>query len=65
MAIQDFIFRSVTLPVICAALLTPQQQPIPAAPQLSPTVHPAIPTNPSDLWLVPSESDRSARMVQF
>jgi soluble lytic murein transglycosylase len=62
-AIQDFIFRSVTLPVLCAALLTPQQQAIPAAPQLSPTAHPAIPTNLSDLWLVPPDSERSARAV--
>jgi peptidoglycan lytic transglycosylase len=62
-AIQDLIFRSLTLPVLCAVLLTPQQPSIPAAPQLSPTVHPAIPTNLSDLWLVPSEADRSARVV--
>jgi len=62
-AIQDLIFRSVTLPVLCAALLTPQQPSIPAAPQLSPTVHPAIPTNLSDLWLVPSDADRNARVV--
>ena len=63
MAIQDFIFRSVAVPVLCAVLLTPQQQAIPAAPQLAPTVHPAIPTNLSDLWLVPSDSDRSPRAV--
>ena len=63
MGIYDFMFRSVTLPVLCAALLTPQQQSIPAAPQLAPTVHPAIPSNPSDLWLVPSEDDRSPRSI--
>ena len=61
MAIHDFIFRSITLPALCAALLTPQQASIPAAPQLLPTVHPAIPSNPSDLWLVPAENERSAR----
>lgn len=55
------MFRSLTLPVLCAALLLPQQQPIPTAPQLSPTVHPAIPSNPSDLWLVPLETDRVPR----
>ncbi len=49
--------------MLCAALLTPQQPAIPAAPQLSPTVHPAIPTNLSDLWLVPPETDRSSRVV--
>ena len=63
MAIQGFIFRAVTLPVLCAVLLTPQQQPIPTAPQLSPTVHPAIPGTLSDLWLVPSDADRGARAV--
>ena len=29
--------------------------------QLAPTVHPTLPSNPSDLWLVPSESDRASR----
>ena len=62
MGIHDFILRS----LICAAVLTPQDQPQPpAAPpaQLVPTVHPAIPTNPSDLWLVPSETDRAPRAL--
>jgi peptidoglycan lytic transglycosylase len=58
--IHEFIFRSVTLPVVCAALLVPQQ-PAPSVSQLTPTVHPAIPSNPSDLWLVPSEADRGPR----
>jgi soluble lytic murein transglycosylase len=62
-AILDFLFRSATLPVLCAALLMPQQQPIPAAPELAPTVHPAIPSTLSDLWLVPAATDRSARSV--
>ena len=30
-------------------------------PQLAPTVHPALPSNPSELWLVPSDNDRAAR----
>jgi len=51
------------LPALCAALLTPQQPSIPAAPQLVPTVHPAIPSNPSDLWLVPAETERATRSV--
>lgn len=55
------MFRSITLPALFAALLTPQQPSIPAAPQLLPTVHPAIPSNPSDLWLVPAENERSTR----
>lgn len=29
--------------------------------KLTPTAHAALPDDPSDLWLVPSESDRSAR----
>jgi soluble lytic murein transglycosylase len=60
--IQDFILRS----FLCAAVLLPQeppQQPIVGTPQLVPTVHPALPTNPSDLWLVPSETDRTPRAV--
>ena len=31
--------------------------------QIAPTVHPALPRDASDLWLVPSGSDRSARTV--
>lgn len=61
--IQDLMIRSATIPVFCAALLASQQPSIPAAPQLAPTVHPTIPSNPSDLWLVPSETDRAARAV--
>jgi soluble lytic murein transglycosylase len=34
-----------------------------AAAQLAPTVHPALPPNASDLWLVPSERDRAARTI--
>jgi peptidoglycan lytic transglycosylase len=60
-AIYDFTPRSALLPMVCALLLTPAQQSPPAAPQLVPTVHPALSSSPSDLWLVPSESDRSAR----
>ncbi len=29
--------------------------------QLAPTAHPALPENPSDLWLVPAERDRAAQ----
>ena len=31
--------------------------------QLVPTLHPALPSNATDLWLVPSESDRAARTL--
>src|SRR6185503_3280220 len=47
--------------MVCALLLTPAQQSPPPAPQLVPTAHPALSSSPSDLWLVPSETDRSAR----
>ena len=47
--------------MVCALLLTPAQQSPPPAPQLVPTVHPALSSSPSDLWLVPSASDRSSR----
>lgn len=33
------------------------------APELAPTLHPALPSNPTDLWLVPSASDRAARTL--
>ena len=35
--------------------------PVTTAGQLAPTVHPALPSNPSDLWLVPAASDRASR----
>jgi peptidoglycan lytic transglycosylase len=59
--IYELTPRSALWPLVCALLLTPAQQSPPATPQLVPTVHPALSTSPSDLWLVPSESDRSAR----
>src|SRR5262245_64881473 len=56
-----FTPRSALLPVVCALLLTPPQQSSPAPPQLVPTVHPTLSSSASDLWLVPPETDRSAR----
>jgi soluble lytic murein transglycosylase len=48
--------------ILCLALLwAPAPQSGPPPEQLAPTVHPALPSNPSDLWLVPSEHDRAAR----
>jgi soluble lytic murein transglycosylase len=35
--------------------------PVPTVGQLGPTLHPALPSNPSDLWLVPSTTDRASR----
>jgi len=34
---------------------------VPSVDQLAPTIHPALPSNPSDLWLVPSANDRASR----
>jgi soluble lytic murein transglycosylase len=45
--------------VFCAVLFpAPQSAP---PPLLAPTEHPALPERESDLWLVPSDSDRAAR----
>ena len=44
------------------AAVPPPGTPAPDA-QLEATIHPALPPNPSDLWLVPSESDRAARSL--
>jgi len=54
------------VPLIGAARQTPppSAQPPTAPPaQLAPTVHPALPEDPSDLWLVPSERERAARTI--
>ena len=39
----------------------PSGPPVDAQGKLTPTAHAALPDNASDLWLVPSESDRSTR----
>jgi soluble lytic murein transglycosylase len=58
-AIKHLIHRPT---ILCLALLwTPAQQSGPLPEQLAPTVHPALPSSPSELWLVPSERDRAAR----
>jgi TolA-binding protein len=54
-------FRPAILPFAFCALLLPGPQEVQTSPQLAPTVHPALPENQSDLWLVPSDSDRAAR----
>jgi soluble lytic murein transglycosylase len=40
---------------------TPATPAVPSVGQLGPTVHPTLPSNPSDLWLVPSATDRASR----
>lgn len=75
MIINAFRFRAAVLSIACALLAVrvlhaapvagqeaavPSQPPVPAE-QLAPTVHPALPSNPSELWLVPSENDRASR----
>ena len=59
MAIYHLIHRPAILSL--ALLLAPAAQSGSPPQQLVPTVHPALPSNPSDLWLVPSENDRAAR----
>jgi len=53
------------LALLAAPLGQSAQPPVSDAPQqpaeLAPTVHPTLPSNPSELWLVPSENDRAAR----
>jgi soluble lytic murein transglycosylase len=62
--INDLFIRPVIL--LGALLAGPQSAPpetVGATPQLAPTIHPALPSNPSDLWLVPSERDLAARTI--
>jgi soluble lytic murein transglycosylase len=55
--------------IVASPYAAPVQDPsgavAPPAPpsQLAPTLHPVLPSNPSDLWLVPSENDRASRSV--
>jgi peptidoglycan lytic transglycosylase len=60
-AIKDLLHRPAILSFTCALLFVPTPQSVPATTQLGPTAHPALPSNPSELWLVPSERDRAAR----
>jgi tetratricopeptide (TPR) repeat protein len=71
---NPFRTRPIALTILWALLATPvvsgrqaaqaPPPPTPAVPtvgQLGPTVHPTLPSNPSDLWLVPSANDRTSR----
>ena len=60
-SINYLINRPAILSFACALLFVPAPQSVPATPQLGPTVHPVLPSSPSELWLVPSEKDRAAR----
>lgn len=55
--------RGVRLAVLLWIACAPVRPLAQEAPQLVPTLHPALPANPSDLWLVPSENDRAARTL--
>ncbi|MEP6917347.1 MAG: transglycosylase SLT domain-containing protein, partial [Acidobacteriota bacterium] len=72
MVINSLFSRPGILVLVVGSIFAPGPQsdqappPAPAAQedaQLAPTVHPALPTNASDLWLVPSETDRAARTL--
>ena len=47
--------------LLVAGLLVAAAQSATSSAQLAPTAHPALPSNPTELWLVPSENDRAAR----
>ena len=49
------------LPLVLLGVAFLAGVPAGASAQLAPTTHPALPRSESDLWLVPSASDRSAR----
>ncbi len=50
--------------LVCAGFLLAPAVPFTQdQPELVPTVHPALPSNAIDLWLVPSENDRAARSL--
>jgi peptidoglycan lytic transglycosylase len=49
--------------VLFALLLLARMSPAQDVVELAPTVHPALPSNASDLWLVPSGTDRAARTL--
>ena len=53
--------RSPIVPFALCALLLPESQGTNSPAQLRPTEHAALPSEASDLWLVPSAKDRAAR----
>jgi soluble lytic murein transglycosylase len=56
--IRGWVLATVSAVLLGAAFPSAQD---PA--ELVPTVHPALPSNASDFWLVPSENDRAARTL--
>jgi soluble lytic murein transglycosylase len=58
-AIYNLLHRPALLTLALLAVPLGQSTPRPA--ELAPTVHPALPADASELWLVPSEKDRAAR----
>jgi soluble lytic murein transglycosylase len=57
-------FRPALFPVAIVLILQAAHQTGAAQGQLAPTAHAALPADASDLWLVPAESDRSARTLR-
>lgn len=54
--------RGASFALALTFILSPPPRPVDGAQgKLTPTAHAALPDDPSSLWLVPSESDRSAR----
>ena len=52
---------SVALAASVALMMTGRTSAQPKGAQLTPTAHAALPSAPSDFWLVPSETDSAAR----
>lgn len=57
-------FRPALLPVLIGLFVQSTPQSIDAQGQLAPTAHAALPSDASDLWLVPAEADRTARSTR-
>ena len=54
--------RALQIPIaLCVSIALVSGAAAPSAQSLSQTAHAALPANPSDLWLVPAETDRAAR----
>jgi soluble lytic murein transglycosylase len=61
--INRLLKRDTLLPVAIGLLLAAGAPAARGEGQLAPTVHPALPSSESGLWLVPAASDRAARTI--
>ncbi len=63
MTLRSLNWRAAALSLICVLCLGRGGISAQDPPALVPTLHPALPANPSELWLVPSDKDRAARTL--